>query len=132
MSLIIQNNNEEDEDDDAAKAKSFQPEKRLCERDYIILDMLNSTPESVSFCITDPNLPDNPVIYISSGFTKLTGYEFDDIVGRNCRFLQGEKTSAADVKRISDALKSEKECSVNLLNYKKDGTEFVNEVRERS
>jgi len=93
--------------------------------------MLNSTPESVSFCITDPNLPDNPVIYISSGFTKLTGYEFDDIVGRNCRFLQGEKTSAADVKRISDALKSEKECSVNLLNYKKDGTEFVNEVRER-
>ena len=84
MSLIIQNNNEEDDDDDdAAKAKSlFQPEKRLCERDYIILDMLNSTPESVSFCITDPNLPDNPVIYISSGFTKLTGYEFDDIVGR--------------------------------------------------
>ena len=131
MSLIIQNNNEE-EDDNAAKAKSlFQPEKRLCERDYIILDMLNSTPESVSFCITDPNLPDNPVIYISSGFTKLTGYEFDDIVGRNCRFLQGEKTSAADVKRISDALKSEKECSVNLLNYKKDGTEFVNEVREK-
>ena len=41
--------------------------------------------------------------------------------------MQGEKTSAADVKRISDALKSEKECSVNLLNYKKDGTEFVNE-----
>ena len=61
-------------------------------------------------------------------FTKLTSYEFDDIVGRKCRFLQGEKTSPTDEKRISDALKSEKECSVNLLNYKKDGTEFVNEV----
>ncbi len=50
-------------------------------------------------------------------------------MGRNCRFLQGEETSPQDVKRISDALKSEKECSVNLLNYKKDGTKFVNEVR---
>ena len=130
MSLLVTNNEEGcDENDDTIKAKSFTPEKRLCERDYIILDMLNSTPESVSFCITDPHQPDNPVIYISSGFTKLTGYEFDDIVGRNCRFLQGEKTSPADVKRISDALKSEKECSVNLLNYKKDGTQFVNEVR---
>ncbi|KAL7497167.1 hypothetical protein ACHAWT_008087 [Skeletonema menzelii] len=128
MSLIQTNNEEEcDENDDTIKAKSFAPEKRLCERDYVILDMLNSTPESVSFCITDPHQPDNPVIHISSGFTKLTGYEFDDIVGRNCRFLQGEKTSPADVKRISDALKSEEECSVNLLNYKKDGTEFVNE-----
>jgi len=67
------------------------------------------------------------VIFISSGFTKLTGYQFDDIVGRNCRFLQGKETAAQDVKRISDALKSEKECSVNLLNYKKDGTQFVNE-----
>jgi len=106
----------------------FTPKKRLCERDYIILDMLNSTPESVSFCITDPHQKDNPVIFISSGFTTLTGYEFDDIVGKNCRFLQGEETDSMDVKRISDALKNEKECSVNLLNYKKDGTKFVNEV----
>jgi PAS domain S-box-containing protein len=90
--------------------------------------MLNSTPERVSFCITDPHQKDNPVIFISSGFTTLTGYEFDDIVGKNCRFLQGEETDSMDVKRISDALKNEKECSVNLLNYKKDGTKFVNEV----
>mmetsp|Transcript_31056 Transcript_31056/g.46839 ORF Transcript_31056/g.46839 Transcript_31056/m.46839 type:complete len:190 (-) Transcript_31056:306-875(-) len=117
----------DENDSETAKTKSFTPQKRLCERDYIILDMLNSTPESVSFCITDPHQTDNPVIFISSGFTKLTGYQFDDIVGRNCRFLQGKETAAQDVKRISDALKSEKECSVNLLNYKKDGTQFVNE-----
>mmetsp|Transcript_21247 Transcript_21247/g.36277 ORF Transcript_21247/g.36277 Transcript_21247/m.36277 type:complete len:190 (-) Transcript_21247:390-959(-) len=127
------NNNIDDDgcgdenDETTAKTKSFTPQKRLCERDYIILDMLNSTPESVSFCITDPHQTDNPVIFISNGFTKLTGYQFDDIVGRNCRFLQGKETAAQDVKRISDALKSEKECSVNLLNYKKDGTQFVNE-----
>ena len=127
---LLQSNNEEggDENIDTTKSKSYTPAKRLCERDYIILDMLNSTPESVSFCITDPHQSDNPVIYISSGFTKLTGYQFDEIVGRNCRFLQGKETSPQDVKRISDALKSEKECSVNLLNYKKDGTKFVNEV----
>ena len=47
--------------------------------------------------------------------------------GRNCRFLQGQATEKSDVERISDALKKEKECSVNLLNYKKDGTQFVNE-----
>ena len=90
--------------------------------------MLNSTPETVSYCITDPHQPDNPVIFISRGFTTLTGYEFHDIVGKNCRFLQGDETDANDVKRIRDALKCEQECSVNLLNYKKDGTKFVNEV----
>ena len=55
----------------------------------------------------------------------------EQVLGRNCRFLQGNETSPHDVKRISDALKNEKECSVNLLNYKKNGTKFVNEVRDR-
>jgi PAS domain S-box-containing protein len=105
------------------------PAKRLCERDYVIIDMLNSQGhESVSFCITDPRQPDNPVIYINHGFTKLTGYDPDDIVGRNCRFLQGPDTSEEDRSSISDAIKREEECSVNLVNYKKDGTKFVNEV----
>ena len=72
--------------------------------------------ENVSFCITDPHIPDNPVIYIS------------EVVGRNCRFLQGPDTDEKDRRRIFDAVKTEKECSVNLLNYKKDGTKFVNEV----
>lgn len=110
------------------KIKPFEAEKRLCERDYIIIDMLNSQGhEKVSFCITDPHQEDNPVIYISGGFSKLTGYDFDDIVGQNCRFLQGEETTKEDVRHISDAIKKEKECSVNLTNYKKDGTKFVNE-----
>lgn len=81
----------------------------------------------MSFCITDPHLDDNPVIYISQGFSKLTGYKFEDIVGKNCRFLQGPGTSKDDVRHISDAIKNEKECSVNLLNYRKDGSSFVNE-----
>lgn len=115
-------------DNEDREIKPFEPEKRLCERDYIIIDMLNSQGhENVSFCVTDPHLEDNPVIYISEGFSKLTGYDFDEIVGKNCRFLQGAETEAEDTRRISDAIKNEKECSVNLLNYKKDGTPFVNE-----
>jgi PAS domain-containing protein len=118
-------------DDDCldCNARPFVPAKRLCERDYVIVDMLNSQGHDVvSFCVTDPHQPDNPVIYVSEGFSKLTGYEYDDVVGRNCRFLQGAETSKEDRLRISDALKREEECSVNLLNYKKDGTKFVNEV----
>jgi len=109
----------------------FEPTKRLRENDYTILDMLHSAGhENVSFCITDPHLPDNPVIYISEGFVRLTGYEYDEVVGKNCRFLQGPETEEQDRKRIFDAVKTEKECSVNLLNYKKDGTKFVNEVSD--
>jgi PAS domain S-box-containing protein len=107
----------------------FVPTKTLCERDYIIIDMLNSTGhEYVSFCVTDPSLPDNPVIYISEGFCNLTGYDLEDVVGKNCRFLQGKETAKEDVERIRDAIENEKDCSVNLLNYKKDGATFINEV----
>lgn len=111
--------------------RQFHPVKQLCERDNIIIDMLNSASAgrstTVSFCVTDPSQLQNPVVYISDGFTKLTGYEFDEVVGRNCRFLQGPETDRADVDVIIHAIKNEKECSVNLLNYKKDGTKFRNE-----
>mmetsp|Transcript_28559 Transcript_28559/g.60268 ORF Transcript_28559/g.60268 Transcript_28559/m.60268 type:complete len:186 (+) Transcript_28559:151-708(+) len=115
-------------EDDEGRVKPFDPEKRLCERDYIIIDMLNSQGhDTVSFCVTDPHQEDNPVIYVSEGFLRLTGYDYDEVVGRNCRFLQGAETAPEDTQRISEAVKNEKECSVNLLNYKKDGTKFVNE-----
>lgn len=113
-------------DDDAPK---FTPTKTLCERDYIIIDMLNSSGhEVVSFCVTDPSLPDNPLIFVSRGFCELTGYDYNEVVGRNCRFLQGKETKKEDVERIRYAIKEEKECSVNLLNHRKDGTTFINEV----
>lgn len=111
-------------------SRQFKPVKQLCERDYIIIDMLNSASKgatTVSLCVSDPSQLDNPVIYISDGFTKLTGYEFDEVVGRNCRFLQGPETDRRDVQVIIDAIKNKEECSVKLLNYKKDGTTFRNE-----
>lgn len=123
---------QQQEEKEQQESRYFHPVKRLCERDNIIIDMLNSASSggttTVSFCVTDPSQLDNPVLYISDGFTKLTGYEFDEVVGRNCRFLQGAETERADVETIIHAIKHENECSVNLLNYKKDGTIFRNEV----
>ena len=107
----------------------FIPTKTLCERDYIIIDMLNSSGhEIVSFAVSDPALPDNPLVFVSKGFCDLTGYASDEVVGKNCRFLQGTETKKEDVDRIRASLKDEKDCSVNILNHKKDGSTFINEV----
>lgn len=129
--ISIDSQHRQQEQNELQDSRQFNPVKTLCERDNIIIDMLNSASSggstSVSFCVTDPSQLDNPVIYISDGFVKLTGYEIDEVVGRNCRFLQGPETNRADVETIIHAVKNETECSVNLLNYKKDGTKFVNE-----
>ena len=120
------------DDRTALTSRPFVPAKRLCERDMVIIDMLNSQGhETVSFCVSDPDMDDNPVIYVNGGFTILTGYEPPDVEGRNCRFLQGPETDDDDVKHIADAIRRNRDCSVNLVNYKKDGTKFVNEVRGR-
>lgn len=119
--------NNEDEEYTSC-ARQFEPKKKLCDRDYTILDMLNSKGhESVCFCICDPDLDDMPIIFSSDGFCDFTGYSHDEIEGKNCRFLQGAGTSKEDVDRIRKAIKEQKEESVNLLNYRKDGSEFVNE-----
>ena len=115
--------------DDANRRRQFVPTKSLQERDNTIIDiMLNSIGhDDISFCICDPNLDDCPIIYASDGFCVVTGYDYTEIEGKNCRFLQGPETSTYDVNKIRDAIKNQKEASVNLLNYKKDGTKFNNQ-----
>ncbi|MEQ1690713.1 MAG: PAS domain S-box protein, partial [Gemmatimonas sp.] len=76
--------------------------------------------------ITDPNQPDNPIIYASPGFSRLTGYSADEVIGRNCRMLQGEKTDSATRSEIQRCVHDGHECSVEVLNYRKDGTPFWN------
>lgn len=109
----------------------FIPVKKLCERDLIIIDMLNSscsdTSTNVSFCVTDPSQIDNPIVYASDGFYKLTGYNEHEVLGRNCRFLQGPHTNRKEVVKITHALRDEEELTIHLTNYKKDGTPFRNE-----
>jgi len=76
--------------------------------------------------ITDPNQIDNPIIFCNGAFERLTGYSNDELVGRNCRILQGPGTSRETVIAIRDALAGGRSISVDILNYKKDGSAFWN------
>ena len=78
--------------------------------------------------ITEPAQPENRIIYASPGFERLTGYSADEVIGWNCRFLQGSQTDPAAVARLRQAIRDEEPCTVELLNYKKDGTPFWNEL----
>lgn len=80
----------------------------------------------MSMIITDPRQPDNPIVYCNNSFLKMTGYERDDVMGRNCRFLQGPATDARSVDAIRTALETRTDVSVDILNYRKDGTTFWN------
>nr|AML79493.1 putative LOV domain-containing protein [Cylindrocystis brebissonii] len=79
-----------------------------------------------SFVITDPRQPDHPIVYASDGFLKLTEYERDEIVGRNCRFLQGPETCRRTVMEIRDAIREVRPCQVSIVNYTKSGKLFWN------
>lgn len=81
-----------------------------------------------SFVITDPSLQDNPIVYASDGFLDLTGYSRDQVLGRNCRFLQGTDTDPAKVAEIRKALQHGDDASVTFLNYCADGTPFWNKL----
>lgn len=78
--------------------------------------------------ITDPAQHDNPIVYASPGFEKLTGYPTAEVLGRNCRFLQGIATDPETVARVRRALREGQPCHVEILNYRKDGTSFWNEL----
>ncbi|MFS0735866.1 histidine kinase famiy protein [Sphingomonas sp. 1P06PA] len=76
--------------------------------------------------VTDPNRPDNPIVFCNRAFAQMTGYGLEDIVGQNCRFLQGEDTDPATVSEVRDAIANLREVSVEILNYRKDGSSFWN------
>jgi PAS domain S-box-containing protein len=78
--------------------------------------------------ISDPNLDDNPLIYVNPAFERVTGYAGADILGRNCRILQGPGTDQAEVIRLRKAIAASESCTTVLLNYRADGTAFWNEV----
>ncbi|MDQ1184713.1 PAS domain-containing protein [Agrobacterium larrymoorei] len=76
--------------------------------------------------ITDPKQHDNPIIFCNKAFNDLTGYSSDELIGRNCRLLQGEKTDRQAVVKIREAINAGTSVSVDILNYRKDGREFWN------
>ncbi|KAM2009092.1 phototropin-2-like isoform X1 [Malus sylvestris] len=79
-----------------------------------------------TFVVSDATKPDCPIVYASSGFFGMTGYSSKEVIGRNCRFLQGPETDRDEVSKIRDAVKTGKSYCGRLFNYKKDGTPFWN------
>ncbi len=94
------------------------------------LRMRERAIEAVSqgIIITDSRTADNPIVYTSPGFTAMTGYEGEEALGRNCRFLQGAGTDPGAVSMLREAIRAERACTVELLNFRKNGTQFWNNV----
>lgn len=80
----------------------------------------------IAAVISNPRLPDNPIVACNEAFTKLTGYSRDEIVGRNCRFLVGEGTEPELTKALRAGIQAKQPVMAEILNYKKDGTPFRN------
>ena len=80
----------------------------------------------MAICLCDPNDPELPIVFANRAFRRLTGYSEQEIIGRNCRFLQGPKTDPEPVARIRKAIANEDVVVVELLNYRKNGTTFWN------
>ncbi|MGB3263512.1 MAG: PAS domain S-box protein [Microcoleus sp.] len=92
---------------------------------------------STGIVISDATNPEHPIIYCNPAFESMTGYRRQEIIGTNCRFLQGSDTDSDALKTIHQALKTESECQVRLKNYRQDGTAFwnalsISPVRDRT
>lgn len=78
--------------------------------------------------ITDPSHPDNPIVFVNPAFESITGYSAEEVLGKNCRFLRGAETDIQTVQMIRDALIAHESINCTLINYRKDGTPFWNEL----
>jgi PAS domain S-box-containing protein len=102
-------------------------DRRKAEEELALRDRaISSTSEGV--CITDPHQPGNPLIYVNAGFERLTGYTRDEVLGKTCSFLQGQHTGQETIAKIRAAIREERECVAELLNYRKDGAPFWNRL----
>lgn len=102
-------------------------ERKERERELVLKTRAIDTAP-IGITITDPNEEGNPIVYANDKFEEITGYDSQRVVGRNCRFLQGEATDEAAVDRLRTAVEHEGSTEVELRNYRADGTAFWNEV----
>jgi len=98
----------------------------LADRDTLAVIALERT--RMPMVITDPRQHDNPIVLANKAFLHLTGYRAEEVLGRNCRFLQGEATSPAAVAAIREALQQDRQIEIEILNYRKDGSAFWNKL----
>jgi PAS domain S-box-containing protein len=82
----------------------------------------------VPMIVTNPNLEDNPIVYVNEAFQRVTGYSRTAAIGRNCRFLQGRDTDKSDVDRLRTAVGAAEDISLDILNYRANGEPFLNRL----
>lgn len=101
--------------------------------DRLLAEHLSEDPFAAAFkatrmpmLITDPRQPDNPIIFSNRAFSELTGYTQRELIGKNCRLLQGPESDQAVISQLRQAIAEERSLEVDILNYRKDGTTFWN------
>lgn len=82
----------------------------------------------VAAVVSDPRQADNPIVACNDAFCRLSGFSRDEIIGRNCRFLRGERTEPEQTLMLREAIAASRPAMVELINYRKDGTSFRNAV----
>ncbi|MXR40423.1 PAS domain-containing protein [Halobaculum sp. WSA2] len=92
----------------------------------LVTNTMETSPIGIS--IADAQRDDLPLIYVNDGFVEITGYSREEVLGRNCRFLQGDNTRPEPVAKIRSAIKNEEAVTVELRNYRKDGSMFWNRL----
>jgi len=110
---------------DREKLTTEAASKRLEESKIYKYSIENS---AVGVTICDMTKPDCPAIYVNDAFTKITGYSKMYAIGKNCRYLQGPKTDPEEIKKIREAIKAEQPYSGKFINYRSDGSTFVNQL----
>jgi len=103
---------------------SFITQDGLQDRGNIFFAAVEMT--RMPMVVTDPRQPDNPIVFANGAFFDLTGYQQQEVLGRNCRFLQGPQTDPSTVAEVRRAVEEERAVAVDVLNYKKDGKPFWN------
>mgnify|MGYP002641302622 CR=1 FL=1 len=105
--------------------KTLSPEEQT-KLQSLLAKAADETIEGI--IISDASLPDNPLIYVNDGFVNLTGYSKDEVLGKNCRFLQGPDKNSQAAAELRSAINQGRECKVDILNYRKDGSQFWNRL----
>jgi PAS domain S-box-containing protein len=94
---------------------------------YLLTTILDECVNGV--ILSDPDLPDSPIVYANKALETLTGYSQEETIGFNCRFLQANDQNQEASKQISEAMKKQESIEVTIRNYKKDGTLFYNRLK---
>ncbi|WP_318656102.1 PAS domain-containing protein [Qipengyuania atrilutea] len=112
-------------DDSPDRFRSTHPDDRFSGASGVLFEQAMAQTR-MAICLSDPHAEDLPIVFANRAFRQLTGYSEEEIIGNNCRFLQGPRTSQEPLEKIRRAIEEEDVVVVEVLNYRKDGTPFWN------